>query len=299
MRLASFLRVKQSDNKPSTGPARAQCRSALALAGAALSLSLGLGLGLSLPVVAAAAGTGIGNAGESAGARPAAPPARFQSLEAVARRAEDAVREALPALPQAGPSAPAAMPQARHRISAREPDPRLRLAACPTPLDATLPVSVTGLRARTIVQVGCKSATSRWTLLVPVALQTDATVLVAARSLSRGQVPQAGDVQVTQRTLPGISSLYINNLDEIRGQHLIRPLDAGQPLTRDALAADPVVRRGEAVTLVADVVGVEVRMPGRALADARPGQPVRVQNVNSLKIVEGRADDKGVVRVDR
>ena len=99
--------------------------------------------------------------------------------------------------------------------------------------------------------------------------------------------------------MPGISTLYISNLTEIRAQHLIRPLDAGQPLTRDALAADPVVRRGEAVTLVSDVVGVEVRMPGRALADAQPGQLVRVQNVNSLKIVEGRADDEGVVRVDR
>ena len=50
---------------------------------------------------------------------------------------------------------------------------------------------------------------------------------------------------------------------------------------------------------VADLGGVEVRMPGRALADAQPGQPVRVQNVNSLKIVEGRADDEGMVRVDR
>jgi flagella basal body P-ring formation protein FlgA len=99
--------------------------------------------------------------------------------------------------------------------------------------------------------------------------------------------------------LPGISTLYISNLNEIRDQHLIRPLGPGQPLTRDALAADPVVRRGESVTLLADVAGVEVRMPGRALADAQPGEPVRVQNVNSLKVVEGRADDQGVVRVDR
>jgi flagellar basal body P-ring formation protein FlgA len=297
MRLASFLHVKQSDSKPSTWSARSRRRRlrtrAQALAGAALALAL------ALPVLAAAAGNGSGTASGSADVRAAAPAARFQSLEALARRAEEALRDALPTQPLSATVAPATLPQATHRIAARVPDPRLRLAACPTPLDATLPVSVGGLRARTIVQVSCKSPSSRWTVLVPVVLQTEATVLVATRSLSRGQAPQAGDVQITQRTLPGISSFYISNLNEIRNQHLIRPLAAGQPLTRDALATDPVVRRGEAVTLVADVVGVEVRMPGRALADARPGQPVRVQNVNSLKIVEGRADDQGVVRVDR
>jgi flagellar basal body P-ring formation protein FlgA len=40
-----------------------------------------------------------------------------------------------------------------------------------------------------------------------------------------------------------------------------------------------------------------VRAPGLALADASVNQRVRVQNLNSLKIVEGVADTEGVVRV--
>jgi flagella basal body P-ring formation protein FlgA len=136
-------------------------------------------------------------------------------------------------------------------------------------------------------------------VLVPVALETEVDVLITTRSLARGVAPGAADVQMTRRTLPGISTVYISNLNEIRAHHLIRPLGAGQPLTRDSLAPDPVVKRGEAVTLVADMDGVAVRVPGRALADAMAGGLVRVQNANSLKIIEGRADDMGVVRVDR
>jgi flagella basal body P-ring formation protein FlgA len=43
--------------------------------------------------------------------------------------------------------------------------------------------------------------------------------------------------------------------------------------------------------------GIEVRAPGLALADAPAQGRVRVQNLNSLKVIEGVADTEGVVRV--
>ena len=185
MRLASSIQVKQSDNKPSTWRRVPRRSNALACAC----------LGLAFPGLASAILVGNATAGVSSSTPPAEEPARVQSLAALARRAEEAVRAALPTLPQAEPAGAREMPRAQHRITAREPDPRLRLTACPTPLDAALPASVGGLRARTIVQVSCKAPASRWTVLVPVSLETEALVLVAARSLSRGQVPGTGDVQ--------------------------------------------------------------------------------------------------------
>ena len=58
-----------------------------------------------------------------------------------------------------------------------------------------------------------------------------------------------------------------------------------------------LIHRGQNVTLAAKASGIEVRAPGLALADASAHQRVRVQNLNSLKIVEGVADTDGVVRV--
>jgi flagella basal body P-ring formation protein FlgA len=43
--------------------------------------------------------------------------------------------------------------------------------------------------------------------------------------------------------------------------------------------------------------GIEVRAPGRALADASASQRVRVQNLASLKVIEGVAESDAVVRV--
>jgi flagellar basal body P-ring formation protein FlgA len=58
-----------------------------------------------------------------------------------------------------------------------------------------------------------------------------------------------------------------------------------------------LIRRGQNVTLAASSAGIEVRAPGLALADAAAHQRVRVQNLYSLKVVEGVADTDGVVRV--
>jgi flagella basal body P-ring formation protein FlgA len=51
------------------------------------------------------------------------------------------------------------------------------------------------------------------------------------------------------------------------------------------------------VTLASGTGGIEVRAPGRALADASANQRLRVQNLDSLKVVEGVAESTGVVRV--
>ena len=51
------------------------------------------------------------------------------------------------------------------------------------------------------------------------------------------------------------------------------------------------------MTLTASAGGIEVRAPGRALADAAANQRLRVQNLESLKVIEGVAESTGVVRV--
>ncbi len=275
MQLATFLRVNPSDNKPSIH--RRASRAVRCVA---------FGVGALLAIAHSAA------APAGAGEVPM-PPVRTQSVQSlseVARAAEAAVHRALPA---------SASPHRQHRISARAPDPRLRLSACPAALQTALPVASNGIQARTLVQVRCISPAVKWSVFVPVSLETDAEVLVAARPLRQGTTPGPDDVRSMKRTLHGISDSYVTHLDQIRAHGLRRAVAAGQPLTRDLLAPEPVVRRGEAVSLVAQLAGLEVRMPGRALADARPGDLVRVQNVNSLKIIEGRADAAGVVKVDR
>ena len=89
----------------------------------------------------------------------------------------------------------------------------------------------------------------------------------------------------------------LRRLADLAGRLTRRPLPEGTAVTADALDAALLIHRGQSVILAARAGGLEVRAPGRALADAAAEQRVRVQNLNSLKIVEGVADTEGVVRV--
>jgi flagella basal body P-ring formation protein FlgA len=58
-----------------------------------------------------------------------------------------------------------------------------------------------------------------------------------------------------------------------------------------------LIRRGQRVTLIARTGGFEVRALGEAVADAGPTGRIRVQNLSSLKVIEGQAESADTVRV--
>ena len=180
-------------------------------------------------------------------------------------------------------------------LAAQPLDPRLRLARCALPLEAGA-TPPRGSQARALVRVSCR-ATPAWSVNVPVEIHRKTPVLVLRRAVARGEALSAADVSVQTRRLPGLASPYLGSVAELANRRTRRPLPAGAALAADALDAALLIRRGELVTLAADASGIEVRAPGRAMADATARQRVRVQNLYSLKIVEGVADSSGVVRV--
>lgn len=210
-------------------------------------------------------------------------PSGLQSLDSIARAAESSLRTTL------GPGYP------NVELEATSIDPRMRLPTCAGKLDSRAPMP-RGAQSRAIVRVACTSG-APWNLNVPVEIRRRTDVLVMKRAAARGESLTAADVTVQSRVLPGLESQYLGAAAELQGRLTRRPIPAGTALTADALAAALLIHRGEKVTLAASHSGIEVRAPGLALADASANQRVRVQNLNSLKIVEGVADTDGVVRV--
>jgi len=89
-----------------------------------------------------------------------------------------------------------------------------------------------------------------------------------------------------QRRLPGLSSRYVTDVTQLAGQRLRRPVAMGEALAADSLVVAPVVHRGQQLTLVARAGGMEVRTTAIALADGRPDERIRVQNLASQKVIE-------------
>lgn len=181
-------------------------------------------------------------------------------------------------------------------LSAGALDSRLRLAPCGTPLVAA--AQATGnSSSRMTASVKCTTA-NQWTIYVPVIIEVELPVLVLQRALPRDARIGSADVQLQTRRVAGSPANFVNDIATLQNRHLKRPLTSGSPLTLDALAVDVMVKRGQQVTLLAKSGGIEIRAQGRAMADGGMNDRIRVQNVNSLKIVEGVVENAGTVVVD-
>jgi flagellar basal body P-ring formation protein FlgA len=209
--------------------------------------------------------------------------ANMQSLDSIRAAAEQFISTKLPG------------GQARHYVTAARLDARLRLDECGAPLE-TFSTTPGVLGARTTVGVRC-AATVQWTLYVPVSVEVEIPVLVLRRALARRARVEPIDVEIQLRRLPGTASNFISDIGNLRGQRLKRSLPAGSALTVDALAPEVLVHRGQQVTLIAASGPIEIRAQGHALAEGGASDRIRVQNLSSLKVVEGVIENATTVRV--
>jgi flagellar basal body P-ring formation protein FlgA len=181
-------------------------------------------------------------------------------------------------------------------VQASQLDPRLHLAPCPAPLAAALPQRAE-LGARVAVRVSCPAPGVPWAVFVPVNIESDISVLVLRRSVLRGARLAPAEVASETRRVAGLAVGYVTDVASLEHHSLARSLPAGTALTADALLADLIIHQGQEVTLIASAPGFSVRASGKALQDGREGARVRVQNLASLKIVEGVVDASGVIEI--
>lgn len=168
-------------------------------------------------------------------------------------------------------------------------DPALRMPHCAQPLEARRTAAAT-------VEVACPSG---WRLFVPVRVRRSQTVLVLSRSVASGETITADVFTAEQRDASRIAGAAIASPAEAVGRSARRTLMAGSVLSANDLVAPRLVRRGDTIALVSRQSGMEVRMAGRALADAGVNERVGVENLSSRRVVQGRVDADGNVVVGR
>jgi flagella basal body P-ring formation protein FlgA len=201
-------------------------------------------------------------------------PARAGDFQAV-----DSIRAAALAALGAGADAEVAL------------DPGLRMPACPVPLQARPGGNGTA-------EVACPQA-SGWRLFVPVRVRRIQNVLVLSRGIGAGETIAAADIAIERRDAARIVGAALADPAGAVGKTARRVLPAGTLLTAADLVAPRLVRRGDTVELVSRHDGLEVRMSGRALADAGENERVSVENASSRKVVQGVVDASGAVLVSR
>lgn len=173
-------------------------------------------------------------------------------------------------------------------------DPRMQLPACDTTLMTRL--QSVGNGGQRTVEVSC-DLPQHWSLYVPVRLTDNRPVVVVTRALRAGEVLGAQDLRLENRNSGGFGA-PLNDLGLALGRTVTRPVAAGAVLTADTVAAAPIIRRGQAVTIVGGTGNFEVRAAGKAMQDGAPGERIPVENSGSRRIIQALVRDDGLLAVD-
>lgn len=180
-------------------------------------------------------------------------------------------------------------------VTAGSLDSRLRLVRCAGGMHGQMPAGAT-LQSRSMVGVSCAGPV-HWTVYVPVTVETRISVLVLKHPVPRDARLTSDDVKVESRKVTGLTTAYLADVSDLQSRVSRMPLAVGTTLTVDMFTPDVVIHHGQDVTLLASAGGIEVRAAGRALADGASGARLKVQNLSSLKVVEGVVAGPDLVRV--
>ncbi len=171
-------------------------------------------------------------------------------------------------------------------------DPRLRLAKCAEALDYSMNAN-TQLPGRALVKVACKSSQAAWSIYVSASVSWEQDIVVATAGLRRGQDIGTDDVRIERRRLkrPGIK--YVHSLQQVVGKVAGRRLAANKAVDWRFLEQADLVRKGEAVQLLAKNASISVKIEGKALTSGAKGEQIRVQNPLSNRIVDALVTARG------
>lgn len=186
--------------------------------------------------------------------------------------------------------------QADIKVTASSMDYRLRLATCDKPLEHSLPQGHR-LQGRIAVGARCTDELHRWSIFVPVTITQFADVIVTTETVSRGDFLKANQLKLERRSLNFLHNGYLKSMKQAVGQQLKATLAKGLVIAPSQLKRPYTIKRGQNVNILAKSGLISVRIKGKALANARTGDRIRVQNSSTKKIVEGTVSYDGFVEI--
>lgn len=170
------------------------------------------------------------------------------------------------------------------------------LAARPTP-PCSQPVAVEAADTRSPQRMRyvarCPDSPG-WRYDYVVRARVSAMVAIAAAPVAANEALTDAQVTIERRDISNIADPISNPADAV-GQMSRRMLRPGDILRSGQLSNPVLVKRGDAVTMVARREGIEVSMAGEALDAGGKGAVVRVRNAGSGQVVRMRVAGPGTV----
>lgn len=123
-------------------------------------------------------------------------------------------------------------------------------------------------------------------------------VFRSARSLKRGHVIQPGDVELVTLKSDKVMRNIISDDSELIGYRLIRNLEGGEPILNYMVRRVPLVKSGDRILIIAQKGKLRVTAPGVVKENGFKNDTVKVENIQSRKMVFGTVVDSRTIQIN-
>ncbi len=123
-------------------------------------------------------------------------------------------------------------------------------------------------------------------------------VVVLTRRLGRRDTISRDDIAVIRRNITMFSHELVTSPEQALNKGLRTSLGAGTVLLKQYLKKQPVVNRGDLVTIKATSKSLQISTKGEARSQGAEGDLVQVKNLTSRQMITARVISSGLVQVD-
>ncbi len=122
-------------------------------------------------------------------------------------------------------------------------------------------------------------------------------VFYSTKVIPKGEIVKEDDIQLKRAKITDDPKNYSNNTLDIVGKKALRDIYPEEPLKLSDLDNPVVIEKGDTVKLVFTRPGMLISAKGEAKDSGRIGDKIRVMNLSSKKVIQGRIKDKETVIV--
>ncbi len=122
-----------------------------------------------------------------------------------------------------------------------------------------------------------------WADFTEAADTEERSVVVATASMSMGHIITANDVRMSMTTRKDNNAA--TSLEDVIGLQVKRPIGKMNIVKLRSLKVRPLIAKGEQILLLAQKAGLKVSAKGVAREDGAVGSVIKVENVNSGKVI--------------
>ena len=112
-------------------------------------------------------------------------------------------------------------------------------------------------------------------------------LITLRNNLKKGEVIQKHDLKFDYKTNL-VGNGFFESFDSLVGRKINQNLSKGQVIKIRHLEENFMVSEGQSIIIFSDLYGINVRMQGNALENGHFNELIKVKNISSGKIVQGR-----------